>query len=66
MKTVKGLMKELVKLADNEVSNLKGSYKLTEKDLYTIGAVLATLQNELGETDTINVYKKLNLEPWEG
>ncbi len=64
-KTVKKFLIDLRDLAEQgTVSDLKGAGGLTDKEIRAISDTVAALQNEISDLDEI--YKKLNLEPYNG
>ena len=63
-KTIRGFLSMMLKIADFDIYSLKGYDDLSDKEQYEIGAMIAGIQNDLGE-DMEQVLHKFNLK-WKG
>jgi len=60
MKTVKSYLKMCIEISNADLDSLKGTEKLTAKELLTLGYIRADIQNELGENQVL--LSQFNLE----
>lgn len=65
-KTVKGYLLQLKELGeDTLIGDLKCVNKLIKEQAYYLRAIIAGIQNELGEMDP-EIWKKFNVKPYDG
>lgn len=62
--TVKAFLKQLKDISENTlVSELKGNDKLTDDEAAYLRAIIAGVQNDLGDMPE-DIWKKFNVEPY--
>lgn len=64
--TVKAYLKLLKVLSEETlIGEMKGSEKLTKQEEHDLRAIIAGIQNEVGELDE-EIWKKFNVKPYDG